>query len=109
MLAIGVDEPHITSLTRPWATAAFSSAGAVSGVKSRMTAPPLPAACTSLRMVEFASVTGSCVGKILTGTPSFFPSAATPLSAYAEIVDGEAIAIDFAPAAMSACAAPTLL
>jgi len=41
--AIGVDEPHFTLLTMPWAIAACMSAGAVSGVKSRMMPPPFPA------------------------------------------------------------------
>ena len=44
VLAIGVDEPHLTLSIRPWASAAFISAGAVSGVKSRMMPPPGPAA-----------------------------------------------------------------
>ena len=64
-LAIGVDEPHFTLSTRPWAMAAFSRAGAESGVKSRITPPPGPAACTSCRIVEFASVIGSLIGKLL--------------------------------------------
>ncbi len=63
-LAIGVDDPHFTLSTTPWAIAAFSKAGAVSGVKSRMTPPPVPAAWTSCRMTELASVTGSFVGKL---------------------------------------------
>ena len=44
VLAIGVDEPHFTLSIRPCASAAFMSAGAVSGVKSRMIPPPGPAA-----------------------------------------------------------------
>src|SRR5665213_792246 len=34
VFAIGVDEPHSTLSTIPWASAAFMKAGAVSGVKS---------------------------------------------------------------------------
>ena len=44
VFAIGVDEPHFTLSMRPCASAAFMSAGAVSGVKSRMMPPPCPAA-----------------------------------------------------------------
>ena len=44
VFAIGVEEPHFTLSTRPCASAAFMSAGAVSGVKSRMIPPPWPAA-----------------------------------------------------------------
>ena len=44
VFAIGVEEPHFTLSMRPCASAAFMSAGAVSGVKSRMIPPPGPAA-----------------------------------------------------------------
>jgi hypothetical protein len=54
-------------------------------------------------------VTGRWVGKTLTGMPAFWATRAGPPSAYAEIVSGEAMASFFAPALMSACAAPTLL
>ena len=70
----------------------------MSGVKSRMTPPPGPAACTSLRMVEFASVTGSWVGKTCDGMPAALATFTTPPSAYAEIVSGEATTSDFTPA-----------
>ena len=39
----------------------------MSGVKLRITPPPGPAACTSWRTAELASVTGSFVGKLLMG------------------------------------------
>src|SRR5665213_3035227 len=109
VFAIGVDEPHFSVLTRFCASAAFMKAGAVSGVKSRMIPPSVPANCDIWSNCDVASVTGRWVGKTLTSTPFCLPSCTTPPSAYAEIVSGEAMEIFFTPAAMSACAAPTLL
>ena len=80
-LAIGVDEPQMTLSTRPWAMAACIRAGAESGVKSRMTPPPSPAACTSCRIVELASVIGSLIGKALPGMPAAWATLSTPPSA----------------------------
>ncbi len=84
-------------------------AGAVSGVKSIRMPSPSPANWYIWISCEVASVTGRCVGNTLTSTPFCAPSCTTPPSAYAEMVSGEAIAIFFTPARMSACAAPTLL
>src|SRR5262245_3076280 len=67
VFAIGVDDPHITLSTIPWAWAAFMNAGAVSGVKSSRMPPPLPANWYICRSCEVASVTGRCVGEMLTG------------------------------------------
>src|SRR5438067_10672081 len=109
VFAIGVDEPHITLLTMPCASAAFMKAGAVSGVKSIRMAPPSPANWYIWINCDVASVTGRWVGKILTGMPCACATSAGPPSAYAEIVSGEATASFFAPAAISAWAAPTWL
>ena len=82
-------------------------AGAVSGVKSIRMPPPLPANWYICSSCDVASVTGRCVGKILTGMLCDFATSAGPPSAYAEIVSGDAIASFFAPALINACAAPT--
>ncbi len=80
-LAIGVDEPHSTLSTRPCEIAACSSAGAESGVKSMITPPPSPAACTSCSTVELASVIGSLIGNTLLGMPAASATLTTPPSA----------------------------
>src|SRR5215467_11832626 len=54
VFAIGVDDPHLTLLTRPSEIAAFMNAGAVSGVKSRMIPPPSPANCDIASTCEVA-------------------------------------------------------
>ena len=81
VFAIGVDEPHFTLSTMPWAMAAFMNAGAVSGVKSSRMPPPSPANWYIWSSCEVASVTGRCVGKTLTATPFCLPSCTTPPSA----------------------------
>ena len=58
VFAIGVDEPHLTLSTMPWAIAAFMKAGAVSGVKSMRMPPPSPANWYIWISCEVASVTG---------------------------------------------------
>ena len=93
----------------PWSIAAFMYAGAVSGVKLRITPPPLPAACTSCRMAELASVTGSLVGTLLNGIPAAFATLLTPPSEYAATVSGDAMTSDFAPRLTRICAAPMAL
>src|SRR3954452_15727000 len=69
VFAIGVEEPHSTLSTIPWASAAFMKAGAVSGVKSIRMPPPSPANWYIWSNCDVASVTGRWVGKILTGMP----------------------------------------
>ena len=109
VFAIGVDEPHLILFTMPNPMAAFMNAGAVSGVKSMMIPLPSPAYWYIWSSCDFASVTGRCVGNTLTSTFFAAPSLTTPPSAYAEIDSGDAIAIFFTPARISACAAPISL
>ena len=71
VFAIGVDEPHFTLSTMPWASAAFMNGGRRVGREVDMMPPPSPANWYIWSSCEVASVTGRCVGKLLTGMPAF--------------------------------------
>ena len=109
VFAIGVDEPHFTLLTMPCASPAFMKAGAVSGVKSSMMPPSVPGELVHLEQLRRRVGDRQVRREDLDRDALLLAELPTPPSAYAEIVSGDAMAIFLTPAAMSACAAPTLL